>query len=130
MIADNRIKGEVLYFSASEFNNGLTDKIENPLFIEKNSIIYTTFGDAFYVDGEFTASDEISIFNDGRLNIYNGLFIVTLMMKNKYKYSFGRKAFKNKWSGDKISIPVDKNGNPDWQFMEDYIKSLPYSASI
>ncbi|KKR79486.1 MAG: N-6 DNA methylase [Candidatus Nomurabacteria bacterium GW2011_GWA2_40_9] len=130
LIADNRIKGEVLYFSASEFNNGLTDKIENPLFIEKNSIIYTTFGDAFYVDGEFTASDEISIFNDGRLNVYNGLFIVTLMMKNKYKYSFGRKAFKNKWSGDKISIPVDKNGNPDWQFMEDYIKSLPYSASI
>lgn len=27
------------------------------------------------------------------------------------------------------SINTD-NDNPDWQFMEDYIKSLPYSANI
>jgi len=27
-----------------------------------------------------------------------------------------------------IKLPADKNGNPDWKFMEDYIKSLPYSS--
>jgi len=31
---------------------------------------------------------------------------------------------------EKIKLPVDKKGNPDWKFMEDYIKSLPYSGSI
>jgi hypothetical protein len=27
-------------------------------------------------------------------------------------------------------LPVDENNQPDWQFMEDYIKSLPYSKSL
>ena len=130
LIADHREEGNVLYFSASEFNNGWTDSIANPLFKEKDSIIYTTFGDAYYIQGEFTASDEVTIFKDRKLNIYTGLFISTVMTKNKYKYSFGRKAFKNKWINDLIPLPVDKHNNIDWKFMEDYIKSLPYSKSL
>lgn len=130
LIADHREKGDVLYFSASEFNNGCTDSIANPLFIENDAIIYTTFGDAYFIKGQFTASDEISIFKHKKLNIYNGLFIATVMTKNKYKYSFGRKAFKNKWINDHIPLPIDKEGDINWQFMEEYINSLPYSASL
>ena len=29
-----------------------------------------------------------------------------------------------------ISLPVDQSGDPDWKFMEDYIKSLPYSKNL
>ena len=29
-----------------------------------------------------------------------------------------------------IKLPVDTNGNPDWQYMEKYIKSLPYSKTL
>jgi type I restriction-modification system DNA methylase subunit len=130
LIADDREKGDVLYFSASEFNNGWTDTIANPLFVETNAIIYTTFGDAFYIKDKFTASDEISIFKDNKLNIYSGLFLSTIISKNKYKYSFGRKAFKNKWVNDTIPLPTNSQNQPDWQFMENYIKSLPYSASL
>ena len=125
-----REKGNTLYFSASDSLNGWTDSISNPLFIEKNAIIYTTFGDAYYIEGEFTASDEITILKHPSLNKYNALFITTIMQKNKYKYSFGRKAFQNKFIGDTIALPITKQGNPDWQYMEDYIKSLPYSSSI
>lgn len=31
---------------------------------------------------------------------------------------------------EKIKLPVDTEGNPDWQLMEDYIKSLPYSKYL
>ncbi|MBW1650703.1 MAG: N-6 DNA methylase [Deltaproteobacteria bacterium] len=126
----NREKGDTLYFSASEFNNGCTDKISNPLFIKKSAIIYTTFGDAYYIKGKFTASDEISIFQCDKLNVFNGIFISTVISKNKYKYYFGRKAFRNKFINDLIALPVDKNGNPDWDFMETYIKSLSYSFNL
>ena len=61
LIEKDRIKGNVPYYSASASNNGLTDLIQNPLFIEKDCIIITTFCDSYYVKGEFTASDEISI---------------------------------------------------------------------
>jgi len=29
-----------------------------------------------------------------------------------------------------VLLPAQENGNPDWQYMEDYIKSLPYGDKI
>ena len=29
-----------------------------------------------------------------------------------------------------IKLPVISDGTPDWEFIENYIKSLPYSANI
>lgn len=128
--SEDREPGNISYFSASEFNNGLTDKISNPLFTFENSLIYTTFGDCFYIEDIFTASDEITIFRSSNLNKYNGLFISTVIQKNKYKYRFGRKAFRNKFENDSILLPVNSKGNIDWDFMENYIKALPYSEKI
>jgi len=128
--SEDREAGSLRYFSASELNNGMTDSISNPLFVEKDALIYTTFGDCFYVNGEFTASDEINIFKHSKMNKYSGLFIATVISQNKYRYRFGRKAFFNKFENEIIKLPVDKNGDINWQFMEDYIKSLPYSDRI
>ncbi len=130
LIEIDRTKGGVSYYSASSKNNGLTDMVANPLFIEKDALIYSTFGDCFYVEGSFTASDEIAIIKHSKMNKYNGLFVATILKENKYKYGFGRKAFLNKLLKDTIKLPVDKKNNPDWQFMEDYMKSLPYSKSL
>lgn len=124
LVENDRLSGELNYYSASQYNNGLTDKISNPLFVEKNALIYTTFGDCFYVSENFTASDEISILKHPELNIFNGLFLVSLIKKNKYKYSFGRKAFLNKFGKDVISLPVKKDGSIDWIFMENYTKKI------
>lgn len=57
------------------------------------------------------------------------LFIITIIGKNKYKYSYGRQA--NKTLPDLLlKLPVDNNGLPDYQFMEDYIKALPYGDRL
>ena len=42
----------------------------------------------------------------------------------------GRKWRPARMPDSDIKLPVDSNGNPDWQFMENYIKSLPYSGSL
>jgi type I restriction enzyme M protein len=129
LIEIDRVGGDCPYYSASYKDNGLTDMIGNPIFVEKNSLIYSTFGDCFYVDGEFTASDEITILKKDELTKYNGLFIATILKKNKYKYNFGRKAFANKFKNDVIKLP-EKNGKPDWEAMTNYIKLLPYSSNL
>ena len=64
------------------------------------------------------------------LNIYVGLFIVTILDRERPKYSYGRS-----WTGERlrnttIRLPATKAGEPDWQYMEDYIKSLPYGDCI
>lgn len=130
LIESDRSSGNVEYYSASGDNNGLTDTISNPLFVERNALIYTTFGDCYYIEGEFTASDEISIFKHKNLNIYNGLFIVSVLNESKYKYQFGRKAFFNKFKDEIIKLPADSKGDPDWFYMENYIRMLPYSDKV
>lgn len=124
LIDVDRIGGDIEYYSASEYNNGLTDKISNPLFIEEKALIYTIFGKCFYVENKFTASDSVSILKNKHLNAYNGLFLATLITQNKYKYNYGRQAFENRFSKDYIKLHVLKDGLIDWLFMENYIKKL------
>lgn len=128
LIEEDREKGNLAYFSASQENNGLTDKISNPLFIENDALIYSTFGDCYYVSGSFTASDEISILKNNMLNYKNGLFLATIINQNKYKYAYGRKAFQNKFIDETIKLPAKLNSNneyePDWEYMENFIEEL------
>lgn len=141
LVEEDRIDGSIPYFSASEFDNGLTDFIDNPLFIEKDSIIYTTFGDVFFVENEFTASDEISIFKSKFTNKYSALFIATILNFNKYKYAFGRKAFQKRLQFETLLLPIQRDENnipiidktkkfhkegyiPDWEYMQNYVKPI------
>ena len=64
------------------------------------------------------------------LNKYNGLFIATVLRHNNKKYSYGYKISKDRLNDTIIKLPVNENGEPDYQFMEDYIKTLPYSKYI
>lgn len=127
---EDREPGNIRYYSASQNNNGLTDMISNPLFVEKNALIYTTFGDCFYIEGEFTASDEISIMKNPKMNKFSALFLVTIFKQNKFKYQFGRKAFFNKYKDEYIMLPSCSDGTIDWNYMEKFIKALPYADKI
>ena len=117
-------EGNIPYYSASLENNGITDYISNPLFIDKNAIIVTTFCDAFYAKGEFTASDEITILHHSKMNEINGLFIASAIRKNAWKYSFKVKAFQTRIIEDTIKLPINKKGEPDWEYMESYMKNI------
>jgi hypothetical protein len=52
------------------------------------------------------------------------LFLRTVLIKLQYKYTYGRKVTESKYLAEKILLPVTDNGNPDWDFMENYIYSL------
>ena len=90
------------------------------------------FFNVFYHDYRYFSDDNVHtlIPINFELNKYNSLFLVTVLSKLKYKYAYGRQVRLMRLPFEKIKLPVDKKGNPDWQFMEDYIKSLPYSASL
>lgn len=124
LIERNRKKGNIPYYSASKENNGLTDIIENPLFIEKDKLIISTFCNCFFVEGEFTASDEITIFGNDKLNKYNGLFISHVVKRNAIKYAFGFKAFSERLARQIVKLPINSKGQPNWEFMENYMRKI------
>lgn len=64
-------------------------------------------------------------------NTYTYLFLRTVLMANKYKYTYGRKVTEDKYMTLNIMLPYKKDKKePDWTFMENYIKSLPYGDRI
>lgn len=63
-------------------------------------------------------------------SIYVYMYLRTVLMANKYKYAYGRKVTEEKYYKDTIVLPVVKKGAPDWKYMEDYIKQLPYGDKL
>lgn len=128
------------FISATESNNGITDfvvKERTKIFPAKSITVSNdgSIGNAFYQEGEFTCSHSVNIVRihpkyNKELNQYIALFLIPLIQKEKYRFGYGFKWRIERMKQSKIKLPVDAKGDPDWQFMENYIKSLPYSASL
>ena len=60
------------------------------------------------------------------------LFLCTLIYnESKYKYfPFGRELNTHIRTDYGFTIPVTADDEPDWEFMENYIKSLPYGDRL
>ncbi|MDR2046944.1 MAG: restriction endonuclease subunit S [Clostridiales bacterium] len=68
--------------------------------------------------------------NNTIINKYTSMFLLTLFNFNHYLFSYGRSANPNIIENIIIKLPVTDNDTPDWQYMENYIKSLPYADII
>lgn len=128
------IDGDIPYIGASRFNNGITEYIgQDPIF-EGGSITVSydgSVGEAFYQPDPFWASDAVNVLKPRfNLNRYSAMFIVTIIKREQYRFSYGRKWKLSRMKSDQIKLPIDSNQYPDWQFMEDYVKSLPYSSNL
>ena len=130
------IPGSVNYIGAISENNGVREKIEAETVWEANCITVNyngSVGEAFYQSESFWASDDVNVLyakDWWMMNKYNALFIVTVIKANKYRFSYGRKWTLEKMKETTIKLPSNKDGNPDFAFMEKYVKSLPYSDKI
>jgi hypothetical protein len=123
------------YISSRADNNGVniyvwSDDYEswNKLTVARNWSV----GSAFYHDYNFvTSPDDIRVFEPKfSLNKYIAIFLITLIEKEKYRYAYGRKFGTWRMKETKIKLPITPAWSPDWQWMEEYIKRLPYSASL
>lgn len=118
----------------TSFNNGVSDFLDIKPTNERNRITVSCkgdVGDAFYQPiPYFSVNDIATLTTKFKLNVYIGLFLTTLIKKEKFKYGFGREWSMERMRKSVIKLPVDEAGEPDWEFMENYIKSLPYSSNL
>lgn len=56
--------------------------------------------------------------------------IVTVIKANRYRFSYGRKWTLEKMKDTILKLPQSEKGTPDFAYMEDYIKALPYGDRI
>lgn len=122
------------YLGAIDSNNGVRQKIKADYLWSANCITVNyngSIGEAFYQSEPFWASDDVNVLypKGWELNKHIGLFIATVIKAERPKYNYGRKWTKSIMEKSIIKLPT-KNGKPDFEYMEKYIKSLPYSDRI
>jgi hypothetical protein len=126
-------KGNIPYVTRTATNNGIHDFVSLDNYIENDSNCITIGAEgvyAFYQDKPFVAGVKVYTLRNSNLNAYRALFICTLLNLQNFKYSYGRARILTKLKEEKILLPIKDNGEIDWQFMEDYIKNLPYADVI
>lgn len=52
------------------------------------------------------------------------LFFRTLLMANKYRYTYARKVTEDNYKSEIIELPVNKEGKPDYEAIEKFVKTL------
>lgn len=125
----------VNYLSRAVVNNGYECKVKRDEskvtrgnFISVVMVGVPSF--AFYQKNDVICSQNILVLRYPAINQYNALFLCTILQKDGYRYSYGRTLSKANFLQTRIKLPVTPAGTPNWQFMEDYIKSLPFSKNI
>lgn len=153
---ENHTGSEIPFIGAIDNNNGVSEYYDiqdieeasktgdeknaplNEKIFEGNCITVSNNGSvgyAFYQSKPFTCTHDVNPLYlhpkwNQELNPYIAMFLCSLIEKERYRWTYGRKWRPKRMPSSLIKLPVDKEGKPDWQFMEDYIKSLPYSANI
>ena len=135
--------GNLIAVQSGEENNGCMGKISEDYckektytYTNKTCLTVARSGSAGYVSFQIhgcVVGDSAKILllkNEKVANRYVYLFLKTVLMANKYKYTYGRKVTEDKYKEEIIKLPADKKNEPDWAYMEQYIRSLPYSDKI
>lgn len=140
-------KGTIPFLGATSENNGVTehytmeeitnatrtgDGVNEPLsrkLFPGHAVCVTNNGSvgfAYYQSEQFTCSHDVNPLyrRDGEFNEATGLFVATVIMKDRYRWAYGRKWRPERMVNSTIDLPATSDGKPDWQWMESYIDSL------
>ena len=127
----DHIIGTTPYISSSAFNNGIDGFIGNKekVRVFNNCLSLANSGSVgatFYQPFSFVASDHVTKLENSNFNEFVYLFLASVTKRLAEKYSFNREINDKRIQREKILLPIDENGNPDYEYMENYIKKLEY----
>lgn len=123
--------GNIPLITPSNYNNGMlqriSDKSPSTLY-GKGSLTVDMFGNAYYQEEDFfvTAHGHVNVLLPKMaLNVYTGAFLASTIRTMFFdKYGFNEMCTQKVLKAESIKLPITSTGEPDWQFMEDYMKSV------
>lgn len=121
--------GNIPYVSRKSINNGVIGYKKVPWnLIERNCLtIHSEWSSNFiciYQNDYFCADGKLVKLENKNLNKFNGMFISTVISKtptSNYRLETIKKTI--------IKLPINKKREPDWIYMENYIKNLYFFVS-
>lgn len=116
------------YVVRTKFDNGIKYNVEKNLQMQSSPAGTISFGAEnatfFYQEKEYVSGRDIYYIDTRYLTKYACLFVVTCLQTIVEKYSYNYGMFPELVKKEEIKLPVNKNGEPDWEFMENYMKNI------
>ena len=136
IIADENDRDAINFVARTEENNGISAKVKlvegktpqpaGTITCAGGGSVLSTF---LQPEPFYSGRDLYLLIPKTEMSDYTKLFCITILKANKYRYSYGRQA-NITLPHLELMLPVDEDGNPDYLFMESYIKDLPYGDRI
>lgn len=127
-------KGNIPFIGATSLNNGVTHYVSNindsldcnVLGVNYNGSVLETFYHPYYC----LFSDDVKRFHlkNYEDNKYVLLFFKNILKQQQPIFNFNYKFNKDRMKKQKILVPVDKNNEPDYKYMEQYMINLELKA--
>ena len=123
--------GGISYLGATNRNNGVLTFVKpDENFIQRGNCIAFirngegSIGYSVYKREDFIATSDITCGYANFLNEFVGLFITTVADKVRGKYNFNYKRSDTRLKSERLMLPVNEAGAPDFEYMEAYVKNL------
>lgn len=126
--------GDTPFIGAIDSNNGYRQFVSADPNHTGGTITVNYNGsvaEAFYQPSPYWASDDVNIlYPKFVMTPLIAMFLCTLIRQEKFRFNYGRKWHLGRMVESTIQLPIDQVGKPDWNFIESYVKTLPYSANL
>lgn len=122
--------GEIPFIGATDSNNGITSWIATPNSSIDSNVLGVNYNGSvvenFYHSYSCIFSDDVKRLHLKNYadNKYVLLFFKTVILQQKIKYTYGYKFNGQRMERQKILLPVNMQGVPDYDYMEQYAKNL------
>ncbi|WP_394965258.1 restriction endonuclease subunit S [Candidatus Allofournierella excrementigallinarum] len=125
--------GNTRFIGSSAMNNGCTAMVGNTENMHPANTITVCYngsvGETFYQDQPFLASDDVNVLYP-RFDMTKemALFVAPLIKSVSARYNYVDKWKQEDMIADTIKLPADASGEPDWAYMDEYMRTVTESA--
>lgn len=124
-------QGDCPFIGATDSNNGITAWVEKSNESLDSKVLGVNYNgsvvETFYHPYECIFSDDVKrlhLKDNITVSVYLMLFLKTMIVQQKIKFAYGYKFNEKRMQMQKIVLPVDNNGLPNWNYMEIYMQNL------
>jgi len=124
------LQNGIPYISRTNKNNGvegIVQKSNNFNINYENTIVFGAENATFFFQPfKYITGNKMYVISNKNFNLYNGLFVTTSLNKSVENCGFGYGQGLTATREQKrfLALPMNRNNKPDYQFMQQYIKSI------
>lgn len=126
----NKCPGDRPFIGATDNNNGVTGFVSNNNASRDSNVLGVNYNGApciaFYHPYECIFTDDVKRLHllHYKDNKFVFLFLAAVFAKQRSKFSYGYKFNEQRMLKQKLMLPIDEAGDPDYEYMEQYAKNM------